>query len=88
MHGVVTNEAMDEMRLGNGKSVVSGDFLFDNVMVLDEDYIIDRSGPFSSIKFSNQVHDQIDSNMRNTIIVCLLGQTIGFRTLQSRLNAM
>ncbi|KAK8494344.1 hypothetical protein V6N11_037743 [Hibiscus sabdariffa] len=45
----------------------------DEVFVLDEDYVIDRSGPFPSIKFLEHVHEQIDSNMWDIVIVRLLG---------------
>ncbi|KAL4340504.1 hypothetical protein GQ457_08G008970 [Hibiscus cannabinus] len=43
---------------------------------------------FSTIKFSERVHAQIDKSMRNVIIVRLLGRSIGFGTLQNRLHSM
>ncbi|KAK8589293.1 hypothetical protein V6N12_023695 [Hibiscus sabdariffa] len=55
----------------------------DNIVVLDEDYVIDQSGKIPSIKFSTRVHEQIDNSMCNTIIVRLLGRSIGFQTLHS-----
>ncbi|XP_039041572.1 uncharacterized protein LOC120180286 [Hibiscus syriacus] len=60
----------------------------DEVIVSDEDCIIDRSGEFPSINFSNRVHDCIDRNMRNVIIVRLLGCTIGYKALLNHINAL
>ncbi|KAK8977759.1 hypothetical protein V6N11_000086 [Hibiscus sabdariffa] len=37
-------------------------FTEDEVVVLDEDYLVDESGAFSTIKFSDHVHDQIDKS--------------------------
>ncbi|KAL4290191.1 hypothetical protein GQ457_14G018230 [Hibiscus cannabinus] len=67
-----------------GKSRNTGGFSLDGleldphkVVVLDEDCVVDREGQFLTIKFSKRVHDQIDSTMRNVIIVRLLGRNIG-----------
>ncbi|KAL4386403.1 hypothetical protein GQ457_09G026060 [Hibiscus cannabinus] len=58
------------------------------VEVLDEDCVIDKSGKFPTIKFSERVHKLIDSNMRNVIIVRLLGRNIGYQTLLNRIYAL
>ncbi|KAL4386741.1 hypothetical protein GQ457_09G028410 [Hibiscus cannabinus] len=63
-------------------------FTEEEVVVLDEDCLIEESGAFSTIKFSERVHAQIDKSMRNVIIVRLLGRSIGFGTLQNRLHSM
>ncbi|KAE8702157.1 hypothetical protein F3Y22_tig00110500pilonHSYRG00187 [Hibiscus syriacus] len=60
----------------------------DEIVVLDEDYVIDKSGAFPTIKFSEKVHDQIDKNMRNVIIVRLLGRMIGYKALLNRIQAL
>ncbi|KAK8571980.1 hypothetical protein V6N13_047607 [Hibiscus sabdariffa] len=54
----------------------NGDGL-DNVVVSAEDYVIDKSGSFPKVKFVAHVHDHIDRNMRTSVIVRLLGRTIG-----------
>ncbi|KAL4364336.1 hypothetical protein GQ457_04G016940 [Hibiscus cannabinus] len=54
--------------VGVWDSGVPSMFSNDDVVVLDEDCIIDRSSGFLSIKFSDHVHNQIDRNMRNTVI--------------------
>ncbi|KAL4346395.1 hypothetical protein GQ457_17G004810 [Hibiscus cannabinus] len=73
----------------NGKNAAdSWEWNADDVKVLDDDYVIDRTRPIPSIKFSDRVHDQIDRSMRTTNVVRLLGRSIGFRTLQSRLTAL
>ncbi|KAL4308775.1 hypothetical protein GQ457_01G007430 [Hibiscus cannabinus] len=58
------------------------------IKVSENDYVIDRSGPFPTIKFSDKVHDQIDRNMRNSVIILLLGRKIGFKALLSRIIAL
>ncbi|KAE8672984.1 hypothetical protein F3Y22_tig00111832pilonHSYRG00073 [Hibiscus syriacus] len=49
----------------------------DEVSIMEEDIIVDHSGAIPSIQFSNRVHDRIDANVRNAIIVILIGRTIG-----------
>ncbi|KAL4341777.1 hypothetical protein GQ457_08G026220 [Hibiscus cannabinus] len=67
------------------KSNESPIFPEDDVVVLEDDYTIDRSGKIPAIKFSSRIHDQIDHNMRNTIIIRLLDRNIGFKTMYGRL---
>ncbi|KAL4366987.1 hypothetical protein GQ457_05G012790 [Hibiscus cannabinus] len=78
-----------------GKSRSKGGFSSDGleldphkVVVLDEDCVVDREGKFPTIKFSKRVHDQIDSTMRNVIIVRLLGRNIGYQSLLNRIHAL
>ncbi|KAE8719352.1 Caffeoyl-CoA O-methyltransferase 1 [Hibiscus syriacus] len=40
----------------------------DNVIVLEEDCIMDKSGSFPMIRFSNRVHEQFGMYMRNVLI--------------------
>ncbi|KAL4295420.1 hypothetical protein GQ457_12G019050 [Hibiscus cannabinus] len=61
---------------GSGSPGKKGPFE-DVVSILEDDVILNRASPIPSIQFSNQVHDQIDHNMRNAIIVRLLGRSIG-----------
>ncbi|KAK8487930.1 hypothetical protein V6N11_014387, partial [Hibiscus sabdariffa] len=60
----------------------------DKVIVRDEDCVIDHSGEYPTIAFSDHVHDQIDQCMRQTIIVRLLGRNIGYQTLLNRIHAL
>ncbi|KAL4363347.1 hypothetical protein GQ457_04G016640 [Hibiscus cannabinus] len=60
----------------------------DDVEVLDEDCIIENSGAFPIIRFSDRVHDQLDRSMQNVIIIRLLGQTIRYGALLNRLHAL
>ncbi|KAE8664908.1 hypothetical protein F3Y22_tig00112738pilonHSYRG00917 [Hibiscus syriacus] len=48
-----------------------------------KDVIVDRSNKIPMIKFSDMFHDQIDTNMRNILVVRLLGWPIGFKALWS-----
>ncbi|KAL4289988.1 hypothetical protein GQ457_14G021980 [Hibiscus cannabinus] len=73
---------------GFGREAYDEELSPDKVIVLYEDYIVSDSGEFPNIKFSNRVHDQIDSNMKNVIIVRLLGLNIGYGTLLNRVHAM
>ncbi|KAK8556760.1 hypothetical protein V6N12_003155 [Hibiscus sabdariffa] len=49
---------------------------------------VDTDATIPSIQFLDRVHDQVDNNMRNAIIVRLLGRSIGFEALESRINAL
>ncbi|KAL4347760.1 hypothetical protein GQ457_17G013960 [Hibiscus cannabinus] len=71
-----------------GKSSASYTFSKENIVVLEDIYVIDHSGKIPSIKFLDRVHEQIDKSMRNTMIVCLLGRSIGFKILHARLLAI
>ncbi|KAK8995043.1 hypothetical protein V6N11_069494 [Hibiscus sabdariffa] len=74
-----------EQRQGGGNSGGSSSFAMDDVVILEEDYVIDRSGKIPSIKFSNCVHGQIDNNMRKYDNSSFVGRSIGFKTLHARL---
>ncbi|KAL4319188.1 hypothetical protein GQ457_18G002400 [Hibiscus cannabinus] len=73
------------------KSAKSGkNFNFSEVEVVvrDEDCLVDVSGAFPKIQFSEKVHDQIELSMWNVIIVRLLGKVIGYGALLNRLHAL
>ncbi|KAL4333656.1 hypothetical protein GQ457_07G010760 [Hibiscus cannabinus] len=65
-------------------SKLSG-FIEQEITIAAEDLKIDISDPIPSIRFSDRVHDQVDHNMRNSLIVRLLGRSIGFKALQFRI---
>ncbi|KAK8557683.1 hypothetical protein V6N12_009910 [Hibiscus sabdariffa] len=48
-----------------GKSSTSCGFSDDDIVVLEDDYVIDHSGAIPSIKFSDRVHEQNDKTMQN-----------------------
>ncbi|KAE8735657.1 hypothetical protein F3Y22_tig00000340pilonHSYRG01097 [Hibiscus syriacus] len=58
------------------------------IMVSDGNQSFNGHGAIPSICFSDRVHDQIDRNTRNAIIVCLLGRTIGCKTMVTRVHAL
>ncbi|KAK8553972.1 hypothetical protein V6N12_030951 [Hibiscus sabdariffa] len=60
----------------------------DDVVVLDEDVIVDDSGPFTVIRFSDRVHDVIDQSIGRSLIVRLLGRSIGYRMLWNHIQAL
>ncbi|KAL4353660.1 hypothetical protein GQ457_06G023040 [Hibiscus cannabinus] len=66
------------------KSVLNSD----DIVVLDEDVVVDESGPYTIIKFSERVHDAVDRSLGQTVIVRLLGRQIGYRMLWNRIKAM
>ncbi|KAK8507616.1 hypothetical protein V6N12_017909 [Hibiscus sabdariffa] len=76
------------MVVQDGRTDGTGSSVPLEVVVLVEDYVIDRYGLFHSIKFSERVHEHIDNNMRNTIIVSLLGRLIGYKTLLFLIHAI
>ncbi|KAK8502081.1 hypothetical protein V6N12_012535 [Hibiscus sabdariffa] len=59
-------------QIGLGESVCDPH----KILVSDEDCVVDKSGKFPKIKFSERVHQQLDLAMRNVIIVRLLGRNI------------
>ncbi|KAK9027917.1 hypothetical protein V6N11_067738 [Hibiscus sabdariffa] len=59
----------------------------EEVVILDEGVIMNRDEKIPSIQFSNPVHDQVDRNMRNAIIVRLLVRAIDFKTLWNKTHS-
>lgn len=47
-----------------------------------------KDGPMPSISFSDRIHEKLCEPWKNSVIVKLLGRTIGYRTLCMRLNVM
>ncbi|KAK8996043.1 hypothetical protein V6N11_076293 [Hibiscus sabdariffa] len=72
---------------GTGGNGPTG-FREDVVTILEDDIILYRNRPIPSIQFSDRVHDQIDHNLKNALIVRLLGQAIGYNVLLSRIHAL
>ncbi|KAL4347060.1 hypothetical protein GQ457_17G006600 [Hibiscus cannabinus] len=71
--------------MNNSRDKNTTDFFDQEIKILVDDIILNTSGSIPSIQFSNRVHDQVDHNIRNSIIVRLLGRSIGFKTLQSHI---
>ncbi|KAK8506935.1 hypothetical protein V6N12_009247 [Hibiscus sabdariffa] len=65
----------------NTPMVVEPSPSLDDVIVNSDDVKVDRSGPFTSFDFSERVHDHIDHSMRRSLIVRLLGRSIGYKML-------
>ncbi|KAK8990054.1 hypothetical protein V6N11_008572 [Hibiscus sabdariffa] len=68
---------------GSSGNVVNGStgFLEDEVTILEDDIILDRTEPIPSIQFLDRFPDQIDHNLRNALIVRLLGRSIGYNVM-------
>ncbi|KAK8596606.1 hypothetical protein V6N12_065089 [Hibiscus sabdariffa] len=64
------------------------EFIDKDVVIMKEDIILDRSGVIPSIRFSDRVHDQIDHNMHNALIVRLFERSIKYKTLVSHTHAL
>ncbi|KAE8673782.1 hypothetical protein F3Y22_tig00111772pilonHSYRG00087 [Hibiscus syriacus] len=60
----------------------------EEIVVLDEDCSVDGSGAIPIIKFSERVQEQIDRSMSKSVIVRLLGRTIGYKALLDRIIAL
>ncbi|KAL4340929.1 hypothetical protein GQ457_08G016820 [Hibiscus cannabinus] len=52
-----------------------------DVEVLEEDVLVDNDGLMPKISFSKKVHCSIDQKLTNSVVIRLLGRTIGYRTL-------
>ncbi|KAK9031688.1 hypothetical protein V6N11_055980 [Hibiscus sabdariffa] len=60
----------------------------DDVVVESDDVMVDMTGLFPSVSFSAKVHKPIDHNMRGSLIVRLLGPSIGYKTLMGRIRVL
>ncbi|KAL4346847.1 hypothetical protein GQ457_17G009160 [Hibiscus cannabinus] len=73
-----------------GRSLVAqkDNFISDlDVDSLDEDVVVNNSGVFLEIRFSDRVHQHIDAKLSKSLIVHLLGRSIGYRALKNRVIA-
>ncbi|KAL4383795.1 hypothetical protein GQ457_15G012030 [Hibiscus cannabinus] len=77
--------ALDQQGIPRGAST---GFIEQEISITAVDIKIDSTSPIPSIQFSERVHAQVDYNMRNSLIVRLLGRSIGFKALQSRILAL
>ncbi|XP_039020895.1 uncharacterized protein LOC120152846 [Hibiscus syriacus] len=50
--------------------------------------VIDRSGAYHVAQFSDEVHDSVNHNMQRTMIIHLLGRTIGYLALWNKINIL
>ncbi|KAL4341260.1 hypothetical protein GQ457_08G016750 [Hibiscus cannabinus] len=57
-----------------------------DVEVRDEDVRIGGSSSLPEIQFSDNVHEAIDAKLANSVIVRLLGRSIGYQTLLNRIH--
>lgn len=47
-----------------------------------------NNGPMPLITFSTRVHEKVNEQWKNIVFIKLLGRTIGYRTLCTRLHAL
>ncbi|KAL4324061.1 hypothetical protein GQ457_11G028370 [Hibiscus cannabinus] len=59
-----------------------------DVMVTDEDILYGGDNLLPKIRFSGRVHDVIDEKLANSVIIRLLGKTIGYRALLNRIQTL
>ncbi|KAL4301735.1 hypothetical protein GQ457_10G007510 [Hibiscus cannabinus] len=60
----------------------------DDVVVESSDVMVDKIGLFLLVSFSEKVHERIDHNMCRSLIVCLHGRSIGYKTLLGRIRVL
>ncbi|KAK8568541.1 hypothetical protein V6N12_007089 [Hibiscus sabdariffa] len=74
---------------GSGIQVVS-DLVpsLDDVVMESDDVMGDTTGLFPLVSFSEKVHERIDHNMHRSLIVHLLGRSIGYKTLVGRIRVL
>ncbi|XP_039020864.1 uncharacterized protein LOC120152808 [Hibiscus syriacus] len=60
----------------------------DDVFLEEGDAIVDTSGQIFSVEFYEKVHERVDQSMRRSIIVCLFGRRIGYKTLLDFINLL
>ncbi|KAL4279462.1 hypothetical protein GQ457_03G024230 [Hibiscus cannabinus] len=59
-----------------------------DVVVTDEDVLFGGDAILPEISFSARVHDAIDEKLSNSVIIRLLGKSIGYRALLNRIQAL
>ncbi|KAE8696959.1 hypothetical protein F3Y22_tig00110637pilonHSYRG00407 [Hibiscus syriacus] len=77
--------------VANRPGIFGGDIpLFgdEDVDIQEGDVVIDRSGPYPVVRFSSRMHGSIDHNMRQIVMVRLLGKSIGFRALWNKIHSL
>ena len=60
----------------------------DDLDVADEDVIIETDGCIPSVVFSQKMQEQLVRPWKNTVIVKLLGRSIGYRSLCTKLESL
>ena len=60
----------------------------DDLDIADEDVIIETDGCIPSIVFSQKMQEQLVRPWKNTMIVKLLGRSIGYRSLCTKLESL
>ncbi|KAL4318284.1 hypothetical protein GQ457_18G011590 [Hibiscus cannabinus] len=59
-----------------------------DVEVREEDVRVGGSSTLPEIRFSDRIHDEIDSQLASSVVVRLLGKSIGYRALLSRIQSL
>ncbi|KAL4323226.1 hypothetical protein GQ457_11G022260 [Hibiscus cannabinus] len=59
-----------------------------DVSLTEEDVRVTHTGVYPEIRFSERVHQEIDAKLSKSVIVRLLGKSIGYRALKNRVNAL
>ncbi|KAL4308653.1 hypothetical protein GQ457_01G024420 [Hibiscus cannabinus] len=59
-----------------------------DVEVTDDDVLIGGDSVLPEIRFSDKVHEAIDKKLSKSIIIRLLGKSIGYRALLNRIQSM
>ncbi|KAK8596694.1 hypothetical protein V6N12_065174 [Hibiscus sabdariffa] len=78
--GVVSN-AWNEVVMASIPSL-------DDVTFSNREVSINTNGLFPAVAFSKDVHARIDYSMRRSLIVRMLGRSIGYKTLRAPIKAM
>ncbi|KAL9450871.1 hypothetical protein AB3S75_012583 [Citrus x aurantiifolia] len=60
----------------------------DDLDIADEDVIIETDGRIPSVVFSQKMQEQLIRPWKNTVIVKLLGRSIGYRSLCNKLESL
>ncbi|KAL4272707.1 hypothetical protein GQ457_13G011180 [Hibiscus cannabinus] len=59
-----------------------------DVVVTDEDVLYGGNNLLPEIRFSDRVHDVIDEKLAHSVIIRLLGKSIGYRALLNRIQTL
>ncbi|KAE8713525.1 hypothetical protein F3Y22_tig00110206pilonHSYRG00049 [Hibiscus syriacus] len=89
--GVFNNGHLSFRDMVKGSNLVGNQPISFNDFDVDvhpEDVVLGVDGPLPAISFSDRVHDAIDAKLANYVIIRLLGKTIGYKALLSRIKSL
>ncbi|KAL4367995.1 hypothetical protein GQ457_05G013640 [Hibiscus cannabinus] len=78
----------DKLLSNTSKNIASNSLVELDVVVQNEDVRLGGSNTLPEIQFSNRIHEAIDAKLACSLVVRLLGRSIGYQALLNRIQAL